>query len=263
MKVDTKDESSGHSCLLGAEGLTARQGNQIVLEDFSLKVDAGEIVTLIGPTGAGKTTAVRTLLGLLPIDQGKIFRAEGLKTGYVPQSLSIERAMPMPVKQFLRFWPGVDGDAAMQIMAEMGLTHLSRRQIHDLSGGEWRRVLLARAMALGPNLLVLDEPLSGVDVAGQAELYQMLGHWRQEKGLGILIVSHDLHLVMAHTDHVICLNRTIQCAGAPRDIRENPSFQALFGSHANSFAVYAHHPAHQCGQECVGKGQGDVETLQS
>ena len=216
-----------------------------VLEDISLEVKAGEIITLIGPNGAGKTTLVRVLLGLLAPSQGRVWRKARLTIGYMPQKLVSEASLPLTVQRFLRLLPGVTLAKVRAALAEVGASAVAARPLNSISGGELQRVLLARALLRQPQLLVLDEPAQGVDVLGQAELYQLIGRLRARLGCAVLMVSHDLHLVMSATDQVVCLNRHICCSGHPEQVSHDPAFVALFGEEARGLAIYHHHHDHQ------------------
>ena len=216
-----------------------------VLENVQLTVNAGEIVTLIGPNGAGKTTLVRAVLGLLKPDSGSVWRKPRLRIGYMPQKLTVDPTLPLSVLRFLRLVPGVDRHTALAALAEVGAEQVIDSPLQNISGGELQRVLLARALLREPELLVLDEPVQGVDVAGQAELYRLITELRDRHGCGVLMVSHDLHLVMSATDRVVCLNRHVCCSGHPDQVSGDPAFRALFGNDARSLAIYHHQHDHQ------------------
>ena len=216
-----------------------------VLDAVELELKPGEIVTLIGPNGAGKTTLVRVVLGLLAPHRGTVWRRERLRIGYMPQKLNVEPTLPLTVLRFLRLVPGVDRERALAALGEVGAAQVLDSPLQKISGGELQRVLLARALLRQPELLVLDEPVQGVDVAGQAELYRLIGRLRQRYGCGVLMVSHDLHLVMSATDRVVCLNRHVCCSGHPDPVRGDPAFRALFGNDARSLAIYHHQHDHQ------------------
>ncbi|WP_068828922.1 zinc ABC transporter ATP-binding protein ZnuC [Pseudomonas sp. BMS12] len=217
---------------------------QAVLQNVQLSVRAGEIVTLIGPNGAGKTTLVRTVLGLLKPDSGSVRRTPRLRIGYMPQKLHVDPTLPLSVLRFLRLVPGVDRAAALAALREVGAEQVIDSPLQGISGGELQRVLLARALLREPQLLVLDEPVQGVDVAGQAELYGLIGRLRDRHGCGVLMVSHDLHLVMSATDQVVCLNRHVCCSGHPEQVSNDPVFVEMFGQDAQSLAIYHHHHDH-------------------
>ena len=215
-----------------------------VLENVQLTVNAGEIVTLIGPNGAGKTTLVRAVLGLLKPDSGSVWRKPRLRIGYMPQKLTVDPTLPLSVLRFLRLVPGVDRHTALAALAEVGAEQVIDSPLQNISGGELQRVLLARALLREPELLVLDEPVQGVDVAGQAELYRLITQLRDRHGCGVLMVSHDLHLVMSTTDQVVCLNRHVCCSGHPEQVSGDPAFVELFGQDAQNLAIYHHHHDH-------------------
>ncbi|CEA04754.1 zinc transport protein ZnuC [Pseudomonas saudimassiliensis] len=230
--------------LLTLERVGLRRHGNAILEDISLQVRRGEIVTLIGPNGAGKTSLVRIVLGLLKADSGDIQRQPRLRIGYMPQKMQIDATLPLTVLRFLLLAPKVKRAAALEALAEVGAAHLAQRPLQQVSGGEQQRILLARALLRRPDLLVLDEPVQGVDVNGQIELYQLITRLRDRYGCGVLMVSHDLHLVMATTNTVVCLNRHVCCSGRPEQVSTDPAFVALFGKQASALAVYNHHHDH-------------------
>ncbi|MCP1619358.1 zinc transport system ATP-binding protein [Pseudomonas sp. SLBN-26] len=231
--------------LIRLEGVGVTFAGQAVLQDVGLTLRPGEIVTLIGPNGAGKTTLVRTVLGLLQPQRGSVWRKPRLRIGYMPQKLQVDATLPLTVLRFLRLVPGVDRAAALAALSEVGAPQVIDSPLQTVSGGELQRVLLARALLREPELLVLDEPVQGVDVAGQAELYRLITQLRDRLGCGVLMVSHDLHLVMSTTDQVVCLNRHVCCSGHPEQVSFDPAFVELFGKDAQSLAVYHHHHDHE------------------
>lgn len=211
---------------------------------MSLNVAAGEVVTIVGPNGAGKTTLLKCLLGLEQPCFGTVRRASKLRMGYVPQQFKPDAAMPLNVRSFLSLYAPLNAD----LLHQLGIEHLLAQPLDRLSGGELRRVLLARALARKPHVLVLDEPTAGVDVAGQGELYQLLKTLAAERGFAVLMVSHDLHVVMASTQRVVCLNHHICCEGTPQHVGGNPAFRKLFGDAlAEQLALYHHHHTHTHG----------------
>ena len=230
--------------LIRLDGIAVSFNGQTVLDDVELSVRPGEIVTLIGPNGAGKTTLVRVVLGLLQPERGNVRRTPRLRIGYMPQKLHVDATLPLSVLRFLRLVPGVDRKRALAALAEVGAEQVIDSPLQSISGGEMQRVLLARALLREPQLLVLDEPVQGVDVAGQAELYRLISRLRERHGCGVLMVSHDLHLVMSATDQVVCLNRHVCCSGHPEQVSGDPAFIELFGQDAKSLAVYHHHHDH-------------------
>lgn len=218
-----------------------------VLQGVDLSLHQGEIVTLIGPNGAGKTTLVKLVLGLVEPGSGKRFQQHNLRIGYMPQRLHIEPTFPLNVQRFLALAGRYPRQEIENVLARVGVPHLQSSPVQKVSGGEMQRILLARALLRKPQLLVLDEPVQGVDLNGQKELYQLIKSIRNEIGCGVLMVSHDLHLVMAATDRVICLNRHICCSGSPSQISNHPEYLALFGEPEKELAVYTHHHDHQHG----------------
>lgn len=217
-----------------------------LLTDIDLTVHKREIVTLIGPNGSGKSTLMRALIGLQAPTSGTIEKASGLRIGYMPQKLHIDSTLPLSVFHFLSLVRGVDKVQISSVLKRLSIEKLTKKQVHTLSGGETQRVLLARALLNKPNLLVLDEPVQGVDVNGQIELYNLIADIRNELQCGILMVSHDLHLVMAKTDTVVCVNQHICCSGPPQQVTQHPEYQALFGipGAESSIAIYSHQHDH-------------------
>lgn len=210
-----------------------------------MTVNPGEIVTLIGPNGSGKSTTAKMALGVLKADEGSTSRRACMCIGYVPQKLSIDWTLPLSVHRFMRLTGPVSKQEALAAMAATGVERLADKEVRHLSGGEFQRVLLARAMARKPDLLVLDEPVQGVDFAGEIALYDLIRQIRDNSNCGILLISHDLHVVMAATDQVICLNGHVCCSGTPTAVASSAEYKALFGARAAStLAVYQHSHEH-------------------
>jgi zinc transport system ATP-binding protein len=232
--------------LLNLRNICLQRDGRPVLEGVSLQLNAGEILTLIGPNGAGKTCLVRIALGLLLADSGTRTSKSGLRIGYMPQKLGLNEALPLDVQRFLHLaMPGLKAGALEQALHDVGADHVLKTPVIRLSGGELQRVLLARALLRKPELLVLDEPAQGVDINGQEELYALIATVRNQLGCGVLMVSHDLHLVMADTDHVLCLNRHVCCEGHPESVSAHPEYLRLFGAQgAKGLAVYSHRHDH-------------------
>jgi zinc transport system ATP-binding protein len=231
--------------LIVAEAVGYSAGGQELLRNIDFTVTPGRILTVIGPNGAGKTTLVKLALGLLRPDHGRIRRRQRLRIGYMPQKLTLSESMPLRVERFLalaeRERVKIHASAA-----ETGVVHLLQRPMQALSGGELQRVLLARALLGSPQLLVLDEPVQGIDVNGQAEFYRLIVHLRDRLGCAVVMVSHDLHLVMAATDEVLCINRHLCCSGHPDAVSQHPAYLDLFGAvDAKTLAIYTHHHDHE------------------
>ena len=226
-------------------GIALTRGGRRILDGVDLTIAAGEIVMLIGPNGAGKTTLLRVLLGLSEADSGERWLRANLRMGYMPQSLRIDETLPLTVGRFVGLARPAMVARIGETLAECGIAKLAEAPIQGLSGGEFRRALLARALLRDPDLLVLDEPVQGVDVMGQGDLFKLIVSIRDRRRCAILMVSHDLHLVMAATDRVICLNQHICCSGVPEAVSRHPAYLALFGERAASLAVYSHHHDHE------------------
>ncbi|OTP87358.1 zinc ABC transporter ATP-binding protein ZnuC [Gilliamella apicola] len=220
--------------------------HQKILHNVSLSINTNQIVTLLGPNGAGKSTLVKVILGLKPYTSGKITRLDNLTIGYVPQSIKLNPTLPITVKRFMCLNKQLNNKNILNILSMVKAEYLIDKSMHQLSGGELQRVLLAQALAKRPQLLILDEPTQGVDVNGQVLLYDLISNAKTQFNCGILMVSHDLHLVMAKTDEVICLNHHICCSGTPASVSNDPEFISLFGQQgASQIAVYKHHHNHQ------------------
>jgi zinc transport system ATP-binding protein len=231
--------------LISAAHVCVRFGADEVLHDISLSVSPGEIVTILGPNGSGKSTLLRTLLGIVPVAEGKITRAPGLRIGYVPQRLMIDRTMPITVRRFLSLPNRVSDAAAETVLARVGMSGAGPDQMTTLSGGQQQRVLLARALLGAPQILMLDEPTQGLDQPGEAAFYRLIEDVRAETGAAVLMISHDLHVVMAASDRVICLNGHICCEGTPRVVSTAPEYRALFGlGTQGALALYRHEHDH-------------------
>jgi zinc transport system ATP-binding protein len=211
-----------------------------VLSGVDLQLEPGKILTLIGPNGAGKTTLVKIVLGLVAPDKGQVCLHPDLRIGYMPQKLHIDPTLPVTLQRFLKLADS-DPELCLDAAKEVHIEHLIGSPLQSLSGGEMQRALLARAILRKPNFLVLDEPVQGVDVVGQEALYRLIGQLRDRLHCGVLMVSHDLHLVMSSTDEVICLNQHICCHGHPDQVSNNPAFLELFGSKT---APYTHNHDH-------------------
>lgn len=212
-----------------------------VLRQINFRIDPAEIVTVVGPNGSGKSTLIRALLGHVALASGQVTRKEGLRIGYVPQRIHVERALPMTVRRFLSLPLRVTDAQAAQVLERTGVPGLGMRQIGALSGGQFQRVLLARALLNAPDLLVLDEPTQGLDQPGIVAFYQLIEEVRRETGVAILMVSHDLLVVMRASDRVVCLNGHVCCEGTPEAVSAAPEYRALFGAESQGTLALYHH----------------------
>jgi len=231
----------GDDSLIAAKGLTVRHGDLTVLSDVTFHIRPGEIVTVVGPNGSGKSTLLKALIGLDPGAEGQITRREGLRVGYVPQRLSIDPSLPLSVRRFLSLPRRPAAADIAAALARVGVEGLEDRPMAALSGGQLQRVLLARALLARPEILVLDEPTQGLDQPGEAAFYRLIEEVRSETGAAVLMVSHDLHVVMAASDRVICLNGHVCCEGTPQVVSAAPEYRALFGQGTGgALALYRH-----------------------
>lgn len=224
-------------------GLDFKQ--RTVLDQITLDIHRREILTIIGPNGAGKSCLLKIVLGLYQPSRGSVTRTNGLTIGYMPQKLAVDPSLPLTVDRFLRLANAGDSQSIDQALQRVGARSLRQAAVQRLSGGEFQRVLLARALLRSPDLLVLDEPAQGVDLQGQQSLYRLLAQLREEHGFAILMVSHDLHFVMAQTDQVLCLNQHVCCSGTAEAVVNHPEYLALFSSgEVEDIGVYTHHHDH-------------------
>ncbi|MBR0573266.1 MULTISPECIES: zinc ABC transporter ATP-binding protein ZnuC [Pasteurellaceae] len=231
--------------LISLKNINVYFNAQHILQNIHLDIYPNTITTIVGPNGGGKSTLLKVLLKLLSPNSGEVIHVKGLKIGYVPQKLHIENSMPISVERFLALKPQCTKVMIQEVLTLFSINHLAKNSLQKLSGGEMQRVLLARAMLNKPQLLVLDEPMQGVDITGQAELYQLLNKMRSMLNCAILMVSHDLNIVMANTDEVLCINHHICCSGTPEKITNDPKFIDFFGDQfAKNIAVYSHHHNH-------------------
>lgn len=227
--------------LVEAHGVGVFRAHRWLVRDVDVTVRRGEIVTLIGPNGSGKTTTARMIVGAQKPDAGVVRRTPGLRIGYVPQDLAMDRTPPLTVTRLMTLTASHPRPAVRNALEAVGITRLADAEVTDLSGGEFQRALLARAILRKPDLLVLDEPVQGVDFPGEVALYRLIRDIRDQIGCGVLLISHDLHVVMAATDTVICLNGHVSCRGTPQAVVSHPVYRQLFGqAAADTLAVYQH-----------------------
>ncbi len=231
--------------LLRLSNAGVERAGRWLVRGVEFTLSAGEIVTMIGPNGSGKSTTAKMALGVVAPDEGSVVRRKGLVVGYVPQKVAIDWTLPLTVERFMRLTGKVPKPAADEAMQATGVVHLRHEEVRTLSGGEFQRVMLARAIARKPDLLVLDEPVQGVDFAGEIDLYDLISRIRDQLNCGVLLISHDLHVVMAATDRVICLNGHMCCQGTPTAVASSEEYKELFGARATSvLAVYEHSHDH-------------------
>ena len=236
--------SSEKNTLVKLENAGYSQNNKWLVRGVSLEVEKGKIVTLIGPNGSGKSTTAKIALGIYKKIEGKVEKYTK-KVGYVPQRVSIDWTLPLRVNDFMVLTENLKDDAINEALSLTGVEHLKNKNLGNLSGGEFQRVLLARAISKKPELLVLDEPVQGVDFTGEIALYALIKKISDELNCGILLISHDLHTVMSATDHVVCLNGHVCCSGSPIDVAKNNEYKALFGEQASQIlSVYEHRHDH-------------------
>ncbi|WP_179213999.1 metal ABC transporter ATP-binding protein [Rhizobium sullae] len=231
--------------LVSLHNVGVRRDGRWLVRGVDFSISPGEIVTLIGPNGSGKSTSAKAAIGVLKPDEGRVERASGLKVGYVPQKLAIDWTLPLTVRRLMTLTGPLSEREMMAALEAAGMAHMPDAEVQHLSGGEFQRALMARAFARKPDLLVLDEPVQGVDFSGELALYDLIKQIRNSTGCGILLISHDLHVVMAETDTVICLNGHVCCRGTPETVSQSPEYVRLFGSRAaKTLAVYSHHHDH-------------------
>ena len=236
--------SSNNKTLVQLNNAGFRQNGKWLVEGVSLKVEKGKIVTLIGPNGSGKSTTAKIALGIYKNIEGNVEKYTN-KIGYVPQKISIDWTLPLRVYDFMLLTENINDDAIDEALNLTGVIHLKNKNLGNLSGGEFQRVLIARAISKKPELLVLDEPVQGVDYTGEIALYELIKKISDTLNCGILLISHDLHTVMTATDHVVCLNGHVCCSGSPLDVARNNEYKSLFGEQASQIlSVYEHNHDH-------------------
>ena len=231
--------------LIQVEDLSVRYGARTALSRVSLRVEPSEIVTIVGPNGSGKTSLLRAIIGAIKPLQGRVLQASSLKIGYVPQKLHIDETLPITVSRFLKLPGGVTAADIDYALTQAGVPELEKAQLSQLSGGQFQRVLLARALIGKPDLLLLDEATQGLDQRGSASFYQQIETVRQNTGCAVLMISHELHVVMSASDRVICLNGHVCCEGTPAVVASAPEYRALFGTGTGgALALYRHEHDH-------------------
>ena len=226
--------------LVKLENAGVFRSSKWLVRGISLEINQGQIVTLIGPNGSGKTTTAKMILNILNTDEGLV-TGNANKMAYVPQKINIDWTMPLRVIDFMKITSSLNNTQITESLVMTGVDKLLYNQIHSLSGGEFQRVLIARAIAKKPDLLVLDEPVQGVDFNGEIALYNLIKEISVNLNCGILLISHDMHFVMSTTDHVICLNGHICCSGSPSNVVKNPEYIKLLGEHNSETLSYYQH----------------------
>ena len=235
---------SNSNTLVKLKNAGYKQNDKWLVKGVSLEVEKGKIVTLIGPNGSGKSTTAKIALGIYKKIDGDVEKYTN-KIGYVTQKVSIVWTLPLRVRDFIVLTEDINEDAIDEALSLTGVVHLKHKNLGNLSGGEFQRVLLARAISKKPELLVLDEPVQGVDFTGEIALYELIKKISEELNCGILLISHDLHTVMSATDHVVCLNGHVCCSGSPGDVAMNNEYKALFGEQAaQTLSIYEHKHDH-------------------
>ena len=232
--------SKENNILVKLNEVGIKQNDKWLVKGVSLVVEKGKIVTLIGPNGSGKSTTAKIALGIYKKIEGQVEKYTN-KVGYVPQKISIDWTLPLRVNDFMLLTENLKDDAINEALSLTGVIHLKNKNLGNLSGGEFQRVLLARAISKKPDLLVLDEPVQGVDFTGEIALYELIKKISDTLNCGILLISHDLHTVMSATDHVVCLNGHVCCSGTPSDVARNNEYKALFGEQASQTLTHYEH----------------------
>tara|TARA_B100000212_G_scaffold222142_1_gene168399 strand:+ start:500 stop:1252 length:753 start_codon:yes stop_codon:yes gene_type:complete len=238
MEIDNK------KTLVKLENASVEKNKKILVKHISLEVKQGEIVTLIGPNGSGKTTTAKMALGINKNFEGSVQRYTN-HIGYVPQKVMIDWTLPIRVNDFMQLTSKIIPEEVNEALSFTGVDHLKNKNLNELSGGEFQRVLIARAIAKKPELLVLDEPVQGVDFKGEISLYELIRSISERTNCGILLISHDLHVVMSATDYVVCLNGHICCSGTPKKVANSNQYRELFGDRASTMlSIYEHNHDH-------------------
>lgn len=236
--------------LINVGNLSVNYGAKRVLSNVDLKIELGEIVTIVGPNGSGKTSLLKAIIGSIQPTQGYVKLKPGLKIGYVPQRLNFDPTLPITVERFVRLTGKVKKESCLSALKTAGVSELLKNQMSELSGGQFQRVLLARSLLGTPEILILDEATQGLDQPGSAAFYRQIEIVRRDTGCAVLMISHDLHVVMSASDRVICLNGHVCCAGAPAAVASAPEYKALFGAGTDgALALYRHEHDHNHDKE--------------
>ena len=232
--------------LITIDSLTVAYSGVVALKNVSFTIDAGEIVTIVGPNGSGKTSLLKAIIGAVVPQEGNVDVKSGLKIGYVPQRLNLDPTLPISVGRFMKLSENVSKKECQRALEQAGVAAIMTKQMSELSGGQLQRVLLAKALLGSPEMLLLDEATQGLDQPGAAEFYKQIEKLREETGCAILMISHDLHVVMSASDRVICLNGHICCSGTPQAVAATPEYKELFGADTDgALALYRHNHDHK------------------
>lgn len=231
--------------LITVKNLSVTYGLNTVLRGVDFEIELGEIVTIVGPNGSGKTSLLKAIIGAIQPAEGSVILKPRLRVGYVPQRLNFESTLPITVERFVRLSGKIDQKSCISALETAGVSELLKSQMSELSGGQFQRVLLARALLGSPEILILDEATQGLDQPGSASFYRQLETVRHDTGCAVLMISHDLHVVMSASDRVICLNGHVCCAGTPAVVASTPEYKALFGDGTDgALALYRHDHDH-------------------
>lgn len=245
LSISAPSPNSDDQSLVALHNVGVNRDGRWLIRGIDINVRRGEIVTLVGPNGSGKSTSAKVALGIIKPDEGSVQREPGLRVGYVPQKFNIEAMLPLTVTRLLNLTAHHKKHEIAEALELVGAGEHAQSRVQSLSGGEFQRVMMARAMLRKPDLLVLDEPAQGVDFSGEIALYDLIKDIRNRTQCGVLLISHDLHLVMAETDTVVCLNGHVCCTGSPQAVSESAEYRELFGARAvEGLAVYQHHHDH-------------------
>lgn len=231
--------------LIHAKNLSVIHDGKAILDRVNLTISERDFITIVGPNGSGKSMFLKCLIGVKKASSGSVEKQKDIQIAYAPQDFVAENTFPINVKKFLSINNKLSTEEINSVATETNISDLLNRQVHSLSGGERQRVLLGRALAKKPNLLILDEPAQNLDINGQHAFYALIEKIYQSSNISILMVSHELHLVMACSNKVVCLYHHICCSGTPLSVVRDPEFVKIFGTEmANRMAIYHHDHDH-------------------
>lgn len=232
---------------ISVSNVTKKFGDFVALEDISFTIEKGDIVALVGPNGSGKSTLATLLIGLENPTEGKI-QINGKdpvsfmgNIGYVPQRFIVDRTIPISVEEFLLLAKGGDARLISRALSRVGLAGSEKKRLGILSGGQLQRILVARALLHKKDILIFDEPTSGIDVGGEEALYELLHRLNHEDGTTIIVISHELDFVYQYATNVICLNRRLLCTGLPKKVLTADVIEKMYGGHVRHYAHDCEH----------------------